>query len=58
MMAKKSRYKAYLDGAIAIQEEQKRKKEISSTKSVLGKLKKMKNREFIMKIPVGDADGK
>ncbi len=57
-MAKRSRYKAYLDGAIAIQKEQERKKEISSTKSVLGKLKKMKDREFIMKVPVGDTDGK
>lgn len=57
-MAKRSRYKAYLDGIAEIQEKQRRQKEISSTKSVLGKLKKMKNREFIMKVPVGDSDGK
>ncbi len=57
-MAKKSRYKAYLEGIAEIQEKKRREKEISSTKSILGKLKKMKDREFIMKVPVGDTDGK
>ncbi len=44
-MAKKSRYKAYLEGAVALQKENKQKREIASTKSVIGKLKLSKGRK-------------
>ncbi len=44
-MAKKSRYKSYLDGIKEVQEKDKKKKEIASTKSVLGKLKLSKGRK-------------
>lgn len=55
-MAKKSRYMEYTKGYQKIRKGQKRENR-STTKSVLQKLKDLKNEEFSMNVPIGDANG-
>ncbi len=51
-MAKKTRYRMYLEKMIKPKVIQKK----SDKKSILGKLQKMKNQEFVMKVPIGDGN--
>ncbi len=51
-MAKKIRYRMYLEKMIRPKVIQKK----SDKKSILGKLRKMKNQEFVMKVPIGDGN--
>ena len=55
-MAKKSRYLEYTKGYQKLKKGHKRENR-STTKSVLQKLKDLKNQEFSMTVPIGDADG-
>ena len=55
-MAKKSRYLEYTKVYQKLKKGQKRENR-STTKSVLQKLKDLKNQEFSMTVPIGDADG-
>ncbi|HOO80678.1 MAG: hypothetical protein PHX08_03800 [Lachnospiraceae bacterium] len=55
-MAKKSRYTEYAKGYQKLRKGQKRENR-STTKSVLQKLKDLKNQEFSMTVPIGDANG-
>lgn len=51
-MARKSRYASYYKAAMT-----SKKKKVKSTKSsILGRLKELKEQEFIMNVPVEDAD--
>lgn len=50
-MAKKSRYIGYLKG---IQHISARKEKISTKESVLTRLKRLRNKEFTMTIPVAE----
>ena len=54
-MAKKSRYIEYVNG---MQHISSRKKQISTKESVLTKLKRLRDKEFTMTIPIvgGEAD--
>ena len=56
IMAKKSRYLEYTKGYQKLRRGQKRENR-STTKSVLQKLKDLKNQEFSMTVPIGDANG-
>lgn len=50
-MARKSRYVYYYKAALG------QKKPVRSTKSsLLGRLKELKNQEFVMNVPVGEKD--
>lgn len=49
-MARKSRYLGYYKGLADL-----KKKEISTPKSILGRLKSLKDQEFVMQVPVGDS---
>ena len=51
-MARKSRYASYYKGALAV----KNKKTKSTKSSILGRLKELKEQEFIMNVPVEDVD--
>ena len=51
-MARKTRYTDYYRGMLKIGKKENR----STPKSILDRLKKMKNQEFIMNVPVGVAD--
>lgn len=53
-MARKSRYIDYAKGLQKLQKKEK----ISTTSSVLAKLKQLKGQEFSMNVPIGGADGK
>lgn len=55
-MAKKSRYMEYTKGIQKIKKGQKQESR-STTKSVLKKLKDLKNQEFNINVPIGDANG-
>ena len=56
-MAMKSRYKGYAEGVNRLQTGKKQGRR-STRGSVLQKLKELKNQEFRMTVPIGDADGK
>lgn len=56
-MAMKSRYKGYAEGVNRLQTGKKQGRR-STPGSVLEKLKELKNQEFRMTVPIGDADGK
>lgn len=51
-MGKKSRYAGYYKSVL----NQKNKLARSTQKSILGKLKQLKNQEFIMNVPVGEGN--
>ena len=53
----KSRYKGYAEGVNRLQTGKKQGRR-STPGSVLQKLKELKNQEFRMTVPIGDADGK
>ena len=55
-MAKKSRYMEYTKGIQKIKKGQKQESK-STTKSVLKKLKYLKNQEFSINILLGDVNG-
>ena len=57
-MANKTRYTKYVERMQAIQKEQKISGKVSTGESVLKKLKKLKGQEFIVTVPIGEADGK
>ena len=57
-MANKTRYTKYVEGVQAIHKEQQIPGKVSSEKSVLQKLKKLKGQEFVVTVPIGEADGK
>ena len=57
-MANKTRYTKYVEGMQAIHKERQIPGKVSSEKSVLQKLKKLKGQEFIVTVPIGEADGK
>ena len=57
-MANKARYAKYVERMQAIQKEQKISGKVSTGESVLKKLKKLKGQEFIVTVPIGEADGK
>ena len=50
-MARKSRLEAYLNNVTIV------KKQESTPKSVLKRLKEFKHQEFVMRIPIGDQNG-
>ena len=56
IMAKKSRYLEYTKGYQKLKKGHKRENR-STTKSVLQKLKDLKNQEFSMTVTIGDANG-
>ena len=56
-MAMKSRYKGYAEGVNRLQMGKKLDRR-STPGSVLQKLKELRNQEFRMTVPMGDADGK
>lgn len=47
-MARKSRYLGYYKGVMEM-----KKKVVSTPKSILGRLKSLKDQEFVMQVPVG-----
>lgn len=51
-MGKKSRYAGYYKAAL----NQKKKQALSTQKSILGRLKQLKNQEFVMNVPIGEED--
>ena len=51
-MARKSRYVDYYKAALG-----KKNPKRSTKSSLLGKLKELKNQEFVMNVPVGEKDG-
>lgn len=51
-MGKKSRYVGYYKATL----NQKKKPARSTQKSILGKLKQLKNQEFIMNVPIGEGN--
>lgn len=53
-MARKSRYTGYMK---ELQKIVKRKEKVSTRKSVLSRLKSLKDKEFHMTIPVGEGAG-
>ena len=57
-MANKTRYTKYVEGMQAIHKERQIPGKVSSEKSVLQKLKKLKGQEFVVTVPIGEADGK
>ena len=57
-MANKTRYTKYVEGMQAIQKERKIQGKVSTGESVLKKLKKLKGQEFVVTVPIGEADGK
>ena len=57
-MANKARYAKYVERMQAIQKEQKISGKVSTGESVLKKLKKLKGQEFVVTVPIGEADGK
>ena len=52
-MARKSRYADYYRGALALGKTKKR----SNQKSILGRLKELKGREFSVNVPIAENDG-
>ena len=57
-MANKTRYTKYVEGMQAIHIERQITGKGSTGKSVLKKLKKLKGQEFVVAVPIGEADGK
>ena len=57
-MANKTRYTKYVEGVQAIHKERKIPGKVSTGKSVLQKLKKLKGQEFVVTVPIGEAYGK
>lgn len=53
-MARKSRYFMYMQGMNGVVKKEKN----LTKKSLLGKLKELKNQEFHVQVPLGGADGK
>jgi len=51
-MAKKSRYAGYYRAVL----NQKKKSARSTQKSILGKLKELKNQELVMNVPIGEGN--
>lgn len=49
-MGKKSRYAGYYKAVL----KQKKKPVHSTQKSILGRLKQLKNRDFVMNVPIGE----
>ena len=57
-MANKTRYTKYVEGMQAIHKERQIPGKVSTGESVLKKLKILKGQEFVMTVPIGEADGK
>ncbi len=57
-MANKTRYTKYVEGMQAIHKGRKIAGKVSTRESVLQKLKILKGQEFVMTVPIGEADGK
>ena len=57
-MANKTRYTKYVEGMQAIHIERQITGKGSTGKSILQKLKKLKGQEFVVTVPIGEADGK
>lgn len=51
-MGKKSRYAGYYKAVL----KQKKKPVHSTQKSILGRLKQLKNQEFVMNVPIGEGN--
>ena len=52
-MGKKSRYTGYYKAVL----NQKKEPVHSTQKSILGRLKQLKNQEFVMNVPIGEENG-
>ena len=52
-MGKKSRYTGYSKAVL----NQKKEPVRSTQKSILGRLKQLKNQEFVMNVPIGEENG-
>ncbi len=57
-MANKTRYTKYVEGMQNIHTERQIPGKVSTGESVLKKLKKLKGHEFVVAVPIGEADGK
>ena len=57
-MANKTRYTKYVEGMQYIHTERQIPGKVSTGESVLKKLKKLKGHEFVVAVPIGEADGK
>ena len=57
-MANKTRYTKYVEGMQTIHKERQIPGKVSTGESVLKKLKILKGQEFVMTVPIGEADEK